>query len=283
MSAHTVPATQTSLHSISIIGKSRLGTSLAQALITNPKGFRLHSFLAGRTLDFRALSRAGGPQVLIIATRDADIERVAKRAVRQAGSNLKLIVHLAGSRSSTILPEIKGISRLTLHPIQTFMVPNSSKLFQGITFGVSSQNKAATIWAKQFVKALGGKGVLELRDESLPLYHAMIVIGANFITLLESMVEDISSTMGLDASEMKLAMAPLMRHSLENAIGRPAIGALTGPLTRGDAITIRAHRKAIASAQSKFTPQVLEAYNAFIKYGLKKLRAEQKDQVISAR
>jgi predicted short-subunit dehydrogenase-like oxidoreductase (DUF2520 family) len=257
---------QEALHSVAIVGTGHVGTSLAKALRTKPKGFQLHSFLASRNSDFKKLSLNGGPEVLIIAARDADIRAVSKRAVSAAGSNLKLIVHLAGSQPPTILPNIPRIATLTFHPIQTFAEP-SPNLFREITFVASSESASAIRWAQAFAEALGATDVLVLQTDVMPLYHATIVMGSNFITLLESAVEDLSTMLGIAPTRLKEAMAPLARTSLENAIANTAIEVLTGPIKRNDRITIQVHRKALKKAPT----EIQAIYEALLQYGEKRV------------
>jgi predicted short-subunit dehydrogenase-like oxidoreductase (DUF2520 family) len=261
---------QAILHSVAIIGTGHVGTSLAKALRTKSHAFQLHSFLSSRSPDFRVLSEDGGPEVLIIATRDADIKTVSRRAMRSAGANLKLIVHLAGSHPPTILPNTPRVARLTLHPVQSFVIADP-KLFRGITFTASSENPSAIRWAKSFAEALGAKDVLVLDSLLMPLYHATIVIGSNFITLLESVVEDLSKVLGIAPARIKVAMAPLARTSLENAIAKPAIEVLTGPIKRKDQITIAAHRKALEKAPA----DIQAIYETLLQYGEKRVQRKR--------
>src|SRR5687767_9051619 len=128
---------------VAVIGKGRLGTSLARALAKPTKSFRLHSHLPARSSSFKKLSEKGGPEILIIVTRDNQITEVEKKALRKSGVNLRLIVHCAGSMPPDILPMVPNVMRATFHPIQTFAKPDS-KLFKGVTFTISTQARAAT-------------------------------------------------------------------------------------------------------------------------------------------
>jgi predicted short-subunit dehydrogenase-like oxidoreductase (DUF2520 family) len=257
------------LKSVAIVGSGRVGTALKRALQQGQTGYVLQSSSAARSLNRKALQRLGGPEVLVIATKDDAIATIATSAIESCGPNLKLVIHLAGSMPSTVLPEIRGVARLTLHPIQTF--PKSDPhLFAGITFMASSENAPAIEWAKHFAKALGGREVITLPGDLLPLYHAMIVMGANFTTLLMAAVEDLSKSLQLDAQKVKAAMTPLIQTAIANALKSPAMEVLTGPLKRSDHVTIKAHRKAL----KKVAPEISALYEAFVAYATKKTAAE---------
>jgi predicted short-subunit dehydrogenase-like oxidoreductase (DUF2520 family) len=251
---------------MAIVGVGRVGLSLKGALAYVTKGAMLHSFSSSRSIDAKALARNGGPQVLIIAVKDDMIAEVAKRAMNACGPNLRLIVHLAGSQPSTILPYRKGIERLVLHPIQSFPKP-SAKLFEGISFAAASDDAEALTWAKTFVKLLRAKEVLILPNKSLPLYHAMLVLGANTITLLLAVVEELAGELDLDPPTIKKAMTPLLRSSLENALRQPAMTTLTGPFSRADTESIKAHKRAL-----KHSPKTIRAiYKALEAFAQSKL------------
>src|SRR5665213_1186511 len=196
--------------SILIIGKGKVGTSIAQAIRTT-KCAKLAGVFSARTKRFPVIQS----EVIIIATKDSAIGAVAKKALASALKPPRIMVHLAGSMPSTVLPARKGIDRLTLHPMQTFSEPNGD-LLRGIYWMASSGNASAIRWARKFVTDLGGKGLIVLPAESLPLYHAMTVFSSNFITLLLAAVEEIGRSLHQDPKRIKSALRPLAETALKN-------------------------------------------------------------------
>ncbi len=243
---------------ITIIGKSRTGTSLAMA-IKRSAGIKLSAQIPARQAKYPRINS----EIIIIATKDDQIAGVSEKAIAAASKKLRLIVHLAGSLPSTTLSTRPGVARLTLHPIQTFTEP-SGHLFRDIYWMASSSNRESLKWANEFVKGLGGVGIIPLKSEDLPLYHAMTVLGSNFITLLFSGIERISNELGVPAKRMKAALRPLAKQSLENAIAKPASSVLSGPIVRKDSTTIRKHQKAL----NALDPQIMAIYDAFLDYGV---------------
>ncbi len=246
--------------SIAIIGKGKVGSSLASR-ITKTKDYELFAHLPARSKSFEKLTKNGGADVIFITSKDDEIVRVARLVVKSAGKNLKLLIHCAGARESTILPIMgrEKISRLTLHPIQTFAEASPS-LLKNIYYMSSSEDAYAKKWAETFVKNIGGSGVIEVRGKYLPLYHTLVVFASNFTTLIGGSIEILSKSLKIPPAKMKKAVAPLMLRSLENVLSNDAKKVLTGPLARKDFSTILKHRIAL----KKQTAALGKIYEGFV-------------------
>lgn len=246
--------------SIAVIGKGKVGSSLAARIVKMRQGYELFAHLAARASSFKKLASKNGPDVIFITSKDDKIVPVAKKALKFAGKNLHLLIHCAGSRESIILPGRHSISRLTLHPMQTFSEADPV-LLENIYYMASSDDMPANIWAKKFVKDIGGIGVIKVRGKDLPLYHVLVVFASNFTTLLGGAVEMLSQSLRIPPATMKKAVAPLMLQSLENVLQNNAAKVLTGPIARNDRSTIMKHRKVLRSQ-----PAVLRnIYEGFVK------------------
>src|SRR5437870_1097795 len=105
--------------SIVIIGKSKVGQSLAKAIKASGR-YKLTAIISARSETFPRLNA----DVLIVATKDEVIAEIARKALLSTERTPKLMVHLAGSMPGTVLPARNGMGRLTLHPIQTFPKPD---------------------------------------------------------------------------------------------------------------------------------------------------------------
>ena len=244
--------------SILIIGKGKVGSSIAQAIRTT-KCAKLAGVFSSRMKRFPVIQS----EVIIIATKDSAIEAVSKKVLDSALKPPRIMVHLAGSVPSTVLPARKGIDRLTLHPMQTFSEPNGD-LLRGIYWMASSDSARAIRWARQFVTELGGRGLVVLPGESLPLYHAMAVFSSNFITLLLAAVEEMGRSLHQDPKRIKAALRPLAETALKNALKEPAMSMLTGPISRKDFETIEKHQKALKALD----PKLRAIYDGFLSFAL---------------
>jgi hypothetical protein len=88
-----------------------------------------------------------------------------------------------------------------------------------------------------------------------PYYHALCVLAGNYSTLLwQKLFEEFHFRFGIPAS----AACPYLVQITANLLTDPA-RALTGPLSRGDEVTIRANLKALAG------DPVQDVYAAFVR------------------
>ena len=94
-----------------------------------------------------------------------------------------------------------------------------------------------------------------IAEESRPLYHAGLAIGANHLVTLVTQSMDLLRASGVQAPDRMLG--PLLGAALDNAL-RSGDSALTGPVTRGDAGTVAAH----VTELRKHAPQAVAGYLA---------------------
>ena len=93
-----------------------------------------------------------------------------------------------------------------------------------------------------------------IRDADRALYHAAASAASNFLVTIEGMAERLAARAGLDRD----ALVPLVRATVDNWAASGARDALTGPIVRGDAETVRRQRDAVADA----TPELLPLWDA---------------------
>lgn len=228
---------------IAVIGKGKLGNTIAKA-VSQSSRYRLHSHISARSHSFKRLAYSGGPDILFIITKDNMVAHAAQIAVNECGENLRVIVQSAGSISPSILPHVKNVNRLTLHPIQTFTNSSTNQLI-GINWMASSTSKNAKEFARKFVKEIGGKQIIEVKEKDLALYHLITVFAGNFPVLLGGAIEKLSKRIGKNPSEMKKIISPLMNQAVGNVLTSDAKDVLTGPFARNDHATILKHRLAL--------------------------------------
>ncbi|MDT5041573.1 MAG: hypothetical protein QOE51_2558, partial [Actinoplanes sp.] len=77
-----------------------------------------------------------------------------------------------------------------------------------------------------------------IAEDARPLYHAALAHGANHLVTLVNEAADLLRAAGVERPAAVLE--PLLRAALDNAL-RLGDAALTGPVSRGDAGTVRKH------------------------------------------
>jgi len=108
-------------------------------------------------------------------------------------------------------------------------------VLDGITFGVTCEEDMRA-WCAAFVADLGGQTRF-ITDEERALYHAALVMASNFTVALAGDAAEI-----LGGHEI---IVPLLRATVDNIERLGPDQALTGPVVRGDAGTVRAHLAAL--------------------------------------
>jgi predicted short-subunit dehydrogenase-like oxidoreductase (DUF2520 family) len=93
---------------------------------------------------------------------------------------------------------------------------------------------------------LAGMRPFRLAASAKVVYHAGAVFAANYLVVVEAVAQRLLTLAGLRGEEAWQALRPLVAGTLENlsASGPPA--ALTGPVARGDARTVRRHLAALS-------------------------------------
>ena len=221
------------LPSCAIVGAGRLGTALAAALPGSSGPF-------GRGADPR------DADAVLLCVPDAEIAAAAA-----AVGPGPLVGHCSGA--TTLQPLLDaGHEAFSMHPLMT--VPRDrAPQFEGAGAAVAGSTERARHAARVIAARLGMRPV-EIADEDRVAYHAAAAIASNFLTTIEGAAERLGATAGVD----RALLVPLVRASVESWAELGAADALTGPIARGDELTIERHRSAIRER----TPDLLPLYDA---------------------
>lgn len=253
----------------SIVGAGRVGVSLAAALVR--RGWKIASIVdldgraarearrligAGRTAAaLGPSSRPGG--VVIVAVPDDAVGRAAAALARSGVDwSGRTVLHTSGLLSARALEPLRkrGARTASLHPVQAFPRKDTPlSAFKGTTWGIEGEAEAVRT-AEGIVRGLGGN-VLLLSAEDKPLYHAACVLASNAFVALEWTAAGLFRQAGIGAEEAFRLLTPLVQGTLQNVKNLGPERALTGPILRGDAATVRAHLEALREA-----PEALEIY-----------------------
>lgn len=211
-----------------IVGRGRLGTSLAMLLRA-----------AGAEVDLRGRGE-GTPDAAIV------LLAVPDSAIRAAASLVEsghILLHASGASPVDVLRPYAPAG--SFHPLMTFPGVNAGLPdLSGVAAAVAGDGEAVAA-ARLLASTLGMRAV-EVPGERA-LYHAAAVMAGNFATVLLAEAASVLVKAGVDAHEARVMLAPLAIQSLRNAVEDPG-RALTGPVARGDEVTIEAHREALGRA-----------------------------------
>lgn len=168
----------------------------------------------------------------------------------------QIVVHPSGAHGLSVLEPARaaGVLPLALHPVMTFTGrPEDADRLVGTTFGVTAPEEYRPV-AEALVLEMGGETIW-VPEHSRALYHAALAMGANHLVTLVNEAVDVLRTAGIQTPEQVLA--PLLQAALDNAL-RHGDAALTGPVSRGDAGTVRTHLRELVD----HAPDSVSAYAA---------------------
>ena len=241
---------------IGIIGAGRAGSALGAALAA--AGYPLVGVTARSAASVERAGRmlpgvpvlppdevAAAADVLLLAVPDEAIADVATRLGR-AG---RYVVHLSGAHGLAVLAGADSVP-VALHPPMTF-TGTAADLGRigGMTFTATAPDEARP-FVERLAKDLGA-GLQWVDEDRRAAYHAGVVHGANhLVTLLE---QSFGVLRAAGVADPVATMRPLLTATLDNVL-RAGHDALTGPIARGDAGTVRAHLAALQATSGQTIP-----------------------------
>ena len=110
------------------------------------------------------------------------------------------------------------------------------------------------------------------RVEGKVRYHAGASLASNALVSLIAQARDLMSDVGLEPDAAVQALLPLVRSTLDNIETEGLEAALTGPVRRGDAATVRLHLKELPYGAAR------ESYVALARLSLELARKAGLDE-----
>jgi predicted short-subunit dehydrogenase-like oxidoreductase (DUF2520 family) len=236
---------------VGIIGPGRAGLGLAVAL--SRAGYRVIGVHGRRDKMVPRgvrLTVGGGPpwladaEVVLLAVRDeALVGCVAELGVAEGLRTGQVVLHLSGALSSEALAPLRsrGPAVGSMHPLMTVSADPISawRHFRGATFALEGDFDAV-LAAERMARALGGSPVMIAPEAKAP-YHAGAVVASNYVAALLDAAIELLGRAGIEREAAVTALLPLARATLDNVERVGPAQALTGPIVRGDAATVRRH------------------------------------------
>jgi predicted short-subunit dehydrogenase-like oxidoreductase (DUF2520 family) len=223
--------------SVAIVGSGRLGRAIAVGLHGHP--------------DFTILGPLG--RGADAAAGDLALLCVPDREIAPAAASIPQRVMVGHCSGATGLEALAPHEAFSLHPLMS--VTQAGADFKGATAAIDGSTPRAQERARALAHALGMSAV-RVGAEDRVAYHAAASIASNFLVTLEAAAERLAATAGVD----RAALVPLVRATVENWAALGAERALTGPVSRGDELTVRRQRQAIVER----APELVEMFDALV-------------------
>lgn len=199
-------------------------------------------------------------EVLLISTPDNSIKDVADKIIQKTEPEYivsKVFIHLSGALTSEVLEPLQKIGGFigSLHPVQTFADrENGWEKLYNIYYGFEGCDKARDI-ALRIIKAFEGK-IIHIDKKDKPLYHMAACIISNYTVTLSRVAGEILENIGIDGEDSAKVFLPLIQNTVDNIGKLGSVGALTGPISRGDYKVVEEHIKALGGLK----PQISDIY-----------------------
>ncbi len=231
---------------VAVIGGGRLGAALAGALRAT-----------GAAVE-GPLGRGERPaaDAVLLCVPDSEIPAAA---AAMAGS-ASLVGHTSGATPLSALAPA-GATAFGLHPLQTFSGGERPDRFAGAGCAVAGDDARALAFATSLAERLGMRP-FPISDADRAAYHAAASIASNFLVTIQAAAERVAGGAGLEPSQARELLAPLVRSTVENWAAAGPERALTGPVARGDEDTVARQREAVAD----HAPELLSLFDELLEH-----------------
>lgn len=271
---------------IFLVGPGRLGCSLAQAL----EGSNAISIVAVACYTSGDEERANrwmptvpqchvdhmvgveGADLVLLTVRDDVIGDVAATVAPRLGPS-QVVAHTSGLLDVGVFAKYQVSAAVgSFHPLQSFVDPEAgAERFQGCIMALEGDERAIAV-GRTLANELGSRPV-ELTGDKVA-YHAAAVVASNYLVALTSFAARLCGVAGIDEQMAVEMLRPLQLGALDNLSRQGSVAALTGPIARGDAETVRAHFELINDTM----PELSGAYSELGKIAIELARAQGQDQ-----
>ncbi len=201
-------------------------------------------------------------ELLILAVPDDELSGLVTYLASSGSITAgQILVHTSGRHGTEALASATALGAigLAIHPAMTFtgMSVDLQRL-NGTCFAVTGPAPFIPI-AQALVVEMGGEPVY-VAEADRALYHAALAHAANHLVTILGQSQQMLASIGIE--DPARYMGPLVRAAVDNALASGE-GALTGPVVRGDAGTVKAHVQALNEySEHEKTSDITDSYAA---------------------
>ena len=264
----------TDASSICIIGAGKVGSSLYRRL--KQSGYTVG--LVGRNRE-QQVSAVKESDIILLTVNDGAIRQLCEQLADdfRAGS---IIAHCSGALNSEELSSASNCHLASAHPLNTFPTMQAaeavlSKPDHGTYLYLEGDDRALAKLTPLFKHA--GFIVQHLNAANKTDYHIACVFACNYLTVLMDMSLRSADKAGLDRSQFWRSIRPLIDATLINIGRHGSVDSLSGPIARGDALTISNHLNSLEDLRDHYVNLGIHALELARQRG--ELSPEQLDQL----
>lgn len=251
---------------IGFIGAGKVGCSLGMLLKENQfllSGYYSHSYesasYAASLTNSAAFSNLKDlileTDWLFLTVNDQQLVSVWEEVLellQQGLSTLQCVFHCSGMHDSKLFHDAVyyHIETGSIHPLcAVHSKEQGVKNLRSCVFSIEGSNKAVE-QASSICEAMHLK-VVVLRPDGKVRYHVAAVMGSNLVLGLLKLSNDLFIDSGFSKEQAFDAMMSLVKGNLSNLEQTGFLGALTGPVERNDAQTVKIHLEHLSEDESK--------------------------------
>ncbi|MFC3690200.1 Rossmann-like and DUF2520 domain-containing protein [Aquipuribacter hungaricus] len=273
---------------VGVVGAGRVGAVLASALRAQGHAVVGASGVSEASRERIELLLPGVPRlevaevvrraelVLLAVPDDALADLVAGLAATGAWQAGQLVVHTSGRHGAAVLAPAAaaGAIGLAVHPAMTFTGTSLDLArLPGSSMAVTAPAVVLPV-AQALVIEMGAEPVV-VPERARAAYHAALAHASNHVVTVLAQSRQLLADAGVEGAAGLLG--PLVLAAVDNAV-RSGDLALTGPVARGDAGTVRTHLAALAAADAGRDPAeaVAPTYRALATATLDRARHQRR-------
>lgn len=237
---------------VGIIGPGRAGVGFGLALSRAGHAVFIHGEHEKVLPVPLELSWGGTPpwlaavDIVLLAVPDDALEQVATDLAATGKLHEgQTVLHLAGLLDHSALASLSasGAALGSLHPLQSLAsAATAADRLKGAFAAVEGDERAVAA-ASALARTIGLRPITVASQRKV-LYHAGAVFASNYLVVVEALAERLLVEAGFEPAQAREALGPLMAGTIAN-FREAGPAALTGPVRRGDANTIRQHLAAL--------------------------------------
>lgn len=237
---------------VGIIGAGKVGCSIGKYLVSQGITVTGYSSKTQESVEVAATftntkaydtdkSLAEESDLIFIATPDDRIVDVWKELTNYSIQG-KVLCHFSGSLSSVVFSnrEDKGVYACSLHPMYAFSDKFTSyKKLNQVMFTAEGDEEALSVVCSVF-RGFGNDVAIISSDKKVRYHAAASMISNMMIGLYEKSLQMFLDC-GFEREKARKLVEPLVAGNVTKMLADDSKEALTGPIERGDKVTIERH------------------------------------------
>ena len=179
--------------------------------------------------------------IILVTVTDSAIAEIWNGSDKEKfNAGNKILCHCSGSLSSEIFTGADSGRVCSVHPMLAFPSKNvPSEAISTAFFTIEGGNTA--LEAVREILNMCGNPYREISARDKVKYHAAACFASNFMTAVCAEGFSLLCECGFTDAEAKNALAPLILGNAGNICERGIKASLTGPVSRGDVLTVKNH------------------------------------------